>query len=261
MVINNSDRETRIISLQGGINFRDLGGYVGADGRRIRWRRLFRSGSTHVLSDADRRSLADLGIRTAVDLRSNQERQEHPHGLAGQNDVLYRGFDHNRAGGNLLRMLEQPQLEATHLHEGMVELYRELPYEFGDIYQQLFRTVAAGPLPLVFNCAAGKDRTGVAAALLLNALGVNWENIVADYLLSEQFVPDIIRIFRGTKAGQMLGQIDPLIVAPLFSVDRAYLEAMRGSIIARNGSFQDYYGSQLGLEPEIIERLRMRLLD
>jgi protein-tyrosine phosphatase len=258
--MSDSDPETRIIPLQGGINFRDLGGYAAAVGRRVRRHRLFRSGTTHSLSEVDRGRLAGLGIRAVVDLRSNWERQEHPHGLSGCAGVRYTAYDHERAGGDLMRMLEDPHLRAMHLRDAMIEHYRQLPYEFRDIYQQLFRSVAAGPLPLVFNCAAGKDRTGVAAALLLGALGVVWEDIMVDYLLTERFVPDIMRTFRSSRAGKMLSRWDTRAVAPLFGVDRAYLDAMREAIVARNGSIENYLLSELSLESDVLEALRRRLL-
>ncbi len=259
--MSNSDIQTRIVPLQGGINFRDLGGYAAAAGRRVRRGHLFRSGTTHSLSESDRLLLAGLGIRAVVDLRSNAERLEHPHGLAGYAEVLYTAYDHERMGGNLMRMLEDPDLQAVRLRDAMIEHYRHLPYEFSDVYQQLFRNVATGPLPLVFNCAAGKDRTGVAAALLLSALGVAWEDIMADYLLTSQFVPDILRTFRSSKAAKMLSRWNDVAVAPLFGVDPAYLDAMREAIVVRDGSIDNYFRSELALDSRVLEDLRQRLLD
>jgi protein-tyrosine phosphatase len=234
---------------------------VAAGGRRLRWCSLFRSGATHLLSDLDRKRLADLGIRTAVDLRSNWERQEYPHGLIGQEDLLYFVCDHNHVGGNLSQMLRHPGLEATNLRHAMIETYRELPYELSKVYRQLFRSVAAEPLPLVFNCAAGTDRTGVAAALLLGALGVSWEDVVADYLLTQKCVPKITRMIYASTSGANLQRFDAHEVAPLFIADRIYLEAMREAIVTRNGSIEGFLLSQLGLERQLLEALRERLLD
>lgn len=175
--------------------------------------------------------------------------------------MLYTACDHERLGGNLMSMLEDPDLQAMDLRDAMIEHYRQLPYELGNVYQQLFRNVAAGPLPLVFNCAAGKDRTGIAAALLLSALGVVWEDIMIDYLLSERFVPDILRMLDSSRAGKMLNRSNPQTIAPLFGVDRAYLDAMRQGIVARNGSIENYLLSELSLEPDVLEALRQRLLE
>jgi protein-tyrosine phosphatase len=261
-VVNESESRIRIIPLEGGINFRDLGGYSGAGGRRVRWNSVFRSGTIHVLTADDRTRLESLGIRAAIDLRSNWERQELPHGLLGEADVLYWAHDHDRVGGDLMRMLlRDPNAQAAHMHEAMLQLYQELPYHFSEAYRQLFKSVSAGALPLVFNCAAGKDRTGVAAALLLSALGVAWEDVMADYLLTEKVVPDIIRVFGGTRMGGILGRLGPQVSAPLFCVDRAYLDAMRHSIMSRSGSMENYCLSELRLESTVLETMRRRLLD
>lgn len=258
--MNSSDRDVRTVALEGGINFRDLGGYQGVAGRRTRWHCLFRSGTTHLLTPSDRKRLAEIGIRAVVDLRSNKERQEHPHGLMGQHNILYWANDYDHVGGNILQMLSDPHLDAAHLRDLMIELYRELPYVFSDAYRHLFHQATSGPLPLVFNCAAGKDRTGVAAALLLCALGVAWEDIVADYLLTEKFVPDILRIFRCSQMDTMSRRLSAHVVAPLFGADRAYLEAMREAITVRSGSIEEYFVSTLFLTGDMVDALRRRLL-
>jgi protein-tyrosine phosphatase len=258
--MDKSRHDLRVIALDGGLNFRDMGGYETGGGRRVRFRRLFRSGTTDALSPTDRTKLAKLGIRTVVDLRSNQERSELPHGLKDDARVVYHSYEHAREGGNLLRMLDRPDLEQTHLQSAMMHLYRELPYEFGDIYRQLFRKIADGALPLVFNCAAGKDRTGVAAALLLCAIGVSWEDVMTDYLLTAQFVPDIVRKFgRSTLRGR-LDRFAPAVVAPMFEARATYLEAMREAVVARSGSIDEYLHVDLGLGPGVLRDLREQLV-
>jgi protein-tyrosine phosphatase len=142
----------------------------------------------------------------------------------------------------------------------MAQLYRELPYQFTEIYRELFHVLARGPLPMVFNCAAGKDRTGVAAALLLTALGVAWEDIEADYLLTQQFVADIKNLVIGSRWGRRLTRLDPVTIAPLFGVDTSYLTAMREAILDRSGSFERYFQNDLQLEPALLQELRERLL-
>jgi protein-tyrosine phosphatase len=252
--------DPRIIALTGGVNFRDLGGYTGAGGRCIRWQHLYRSGATHLLDAAARQQLRDMGIRVAVDFRSTAEQREHPHGLSGMPEVTYLAAPHGGLGGNLMQMLAEPALEAAHLRAEMLQLYRTIPFDFGGVFQLLFRGAAHGPLPLVFSCAAGKDRTGVAAALLLRALGVSWAQIEADYLLTERFVPDIMRALRPSHAGRRLAQVDPGVIAPVFSADREYLHAMRTAIEERCGSLETYFNIELQLEPGVIETLRERLL-
>jgi protein-tyrosine phosphatase len=215
---------------------------------------------THSLNDQDRISLGDLGIRTVIDLRSNGERQGRPHGLLGWQGIQYWAHDHDRIGGNLTQVLANPDLETGHLHTAMLELYRQLPYDFIEAYRQIFLTVASGQVPLVFNCAAGKDRTGAAAALLLAVLGVAWEDILADYMLTEQFVPDIVRAFRASETSDRLGRLGPDAVATLFGVAPIYLEAMRESLIERSGSLENYLLTELNLPSIVLETVRARLL-
>jgi|SRR5271155_809802 len=163
---------TRVPKLAGALNFRDMGGYRTTDGRTIRWNQLYRSGTTHAMTPADLAELRSLGVRYSYDLRSNSERHECPSQLAGVKDIDYRCHHHDKVPGNVSRILRDPNVRAEQSRELMVSLYRQLPYEFKDAFHALFEYLVDGRLPLVFNCAAGKDRTGVAAALVLGALGV-----------------------------------------------------------------------------------------
>jgi protein-tyrosine phosphatase len=250
----------RIVQLQGGINFRDLGGYQTMSGLHVRWKQIFRSGTTHLLTDADRTRLLNLGIRSVVDLRSVKERDQYPHALLGRPGVDYFALDHDRAAGNVLKMLRKQDLSVAELHVAALNSYRNLPYESLAIFKQLFSSVAGGALPLVFNCSAGKDRTGVAAALLLSALGVAWEDTVSDYMLSQPFSRDIERAFRLPDAEDIFKHLPSEVVATVFRVDRLYIEAMRESLIERSGSIEQYLSSDLGLSAPTIERIRQTLL-
>jgi protein-tyrosine phosphatase len=259
-VVPDDELRRRVIPLAGGVNFRDLGGYQSTDGRRVRWQTIFRSGTTHLLCEEDRARLADVNIRTIVDLRSNRERQRYPHGLLGSPGVLYWAHDHERAAGNLHRMLKDRHVRAPQLREAMINLYQTLPYEFIHLFKELLSRLSFGPLPLAFNCAAGKDRTGVAAALVLSALGVPWEEVLRDYMLTERCVPDIIRIFESPAADVIVAPEDPEVIPTVFGVDPLYLEAMRDSLMKRSGSIARYLGSDVGLDPSALDHLRQRLL-
>jgi protein-tyrosine phosphatase len=253
--------KSRVIPLEGGLNFRDLGGYRGASGRLTRWRCLFRSGTTHLLTPTDLERVAELKIRAVMDLRSQSERQEHPHGLCREPKMMYSAHDYESVAGNLAKMLVDPAFDATQARTAMIDLYAEMPYEFAPVYRQLFLHASTGPLPLLFNCAAGKDRTGVAAALLLSAVGVDWGDIVADYLVTQTVVPHIIRILHSSKSSEALKGLSAQVLSPLVGVDRAYLDAMREAIIIRSGSIEDYLLSQLNLNLDVLGALRQRILD
>ena len=258
--MTNLDHPQRFITLRGCVNFRDLGGYLGEGGRPIRWGLVFRSGSTHQLDEADRTRLAGLGIRTVIDLRSSRERDEYPHALAGLPDVAYWAAEHDHASGNLSRMLKDSTVDEQRMGLVLCQVYRTLPYEFSDAYRHFLSSLAFAPLPLAFNCAAGKDRTGVAAALLLSALGVAWDDIVADYLLSERAKDEVMRLYGWTEAKVAAEGYNPRAVGTLLGVDARYLQAMHEEVIRRSGSIEGYLLSELGLDASVIEAVRARLL-
>jgi protein-tyrosine phosphatase len=253
--------KSRVIALQGGLNFRDLGGYSGASGRLTRWRHLFRSGTPHLLTSADRERLAELNIQTVVDLRSNSERQQNLHPLFGQPGLSYWAHDYDGVTANLMKMIVGGELDAARARAAMVDLYRDLPYELTAIYRQLFLSVSRCPLPLLFNCAAGKDRTGVAAALLLSTVGVDWQDVVADYLLTQSAVSDIVRSLHLSDSNAALQALSPPVLMTLVGVDQAYLEGMRDAIITRSGSLENYLTSELRLDPDVLAAVRERILD
>jgi Tyrosine phosphatase family len=162
---------TRAPKLVGGLNFRDMGGYATIDGRCVRWNKLYRSGTTHAMTSADMARIASFGIRFACDLRSNTERRRHRSKLDGAANIEYRSFGHDKLEGDLARYLQMPNKRPEQSRELMMSVYQKLPYDFREPYRALFVHLANADLPLVFNCAAGKDRTGIAAALVFTALG------------------------------------------------------------------------------------------
>src|SRR5512144_2600872 len=146
----------RRIELEGCLNFRDLGGYPTRDGRRVRWRRLFRSDGLHLLTAADiRRLREEIGLAEVIDLRSTTE-------LASE--------------GRGMLAAEPLRFHHVPLFDGEVREQRARAAEI---------TLAEASGPAVFHCAAGKDRTGVISAILLALLDVPDEVIVADYAATQ----------------------------------------------------------------------------
>lgn len=176
----------RVLPLERGSNFRDLGGYQAADGRHVRWGRIFRSGAMPLLSDADIRYFASLGIGTVVDLRATEERELAPDAVLGQPGLRYFARDYSMAsifgrlmpapGGNAAA----PGQEAS----GMSLLYRDWLVSLAPQFREMFASLLAGKGGLVYHCSAGQDRTGIGSALILAALGVPRDVILADYHLS-----------------------------------------------------------------------------
>jgi len=171
-------------------NFRHFGGYATQDGKRVSNGVLYRSQAFAGATEEDLEFLSGLGIRLVCDLRSELERRDGqdrwPVGtpparlfLDLRNDV--------RAGHNELIDTIRSQPNPTGVHRGMMLVYRGMPAAFAPVLPQLFEhLLEPAHLPMVIHCHAGKDRTGFICAVILAALGVDREHIVADYLLTAQ---------------------------------------------------------------------------
>ena len=157
-----------------------MGGYPTADGRRTRWRTLLRTDSLDLLPEASQTALLDLGLRQAIDLRWPSELASAPSVFRDSPRVVYRSIP----------LLAYEEDDPTP-HLGLVGMYRRILDERGAHLVEVVRAVI-GPegTPVAIGCAAGKDRTGVAIAIILSALGVPREMVVADYALSAGFFAD-----------------------------------------------------------------------
>jgi protein-tyrosine phosphatase len=252
---------TRIPPLVGALNFRDLGGYLGADGRKTRWNTLFRSGTTHAMTPEDVALLSAYGIRYAYDLRSNEERRAYPTRLREIAELEYRFRDHDQLTGDIGRLLNSPDTGAEHSRQFMISMYRRLPYEFEGAFRSLFQFLSDGDLPLVFNCTAGKDRTGVAAALVLTALGVARETVLEDYLLTEQFLDRSYQLVLGKNNMTQFGGTDLVLWEPLMRAHPEYLNAMFDRLQESHGSVEGYFRERLAIDAKTLGPMRDNLLD
>ncbi|WP_158244429.1 MULTISPECIES: tyrosine-protein phosphatase [unclassified Pseudomonas] len=174
--------------LAGAPNFRDLGGYRTRNGRRLRYNLVFRSEGLAELTRDDLEVVRKLGIRLICDLRSEREREQVPTRWPENSPVNTLHLDiaaDLRAEYAVMSelLLASPSTEGA--NQAMLTTYRQFPTAFAGRLPQFFEQILAGSnLPLVFHCAAGKDRTGFVAALLLTALEVPLDDIIEDYLLT-----------------------------------------------------------------------------
>ncbi|HKX94861.1 MAG TPA: tyrosine-protein phosphatase [Methylibium sp.] len=168
-------------------NLRDLGGLVGAGGRRIAAGRLYRSSHLHALTPDDEPVLAALGIRTVVDFRGVDERAlALSRGLRPEIQELHLPIE-PRGLGALRELRKAGNVEESAVVELMHNAYRRFVLQHAPVYAALLaRLQQQDSLPLVFHCTAGKDRTGMAAVIILLALGVSREAIVQDFMLSNE---------------------------------------------------------------------------
>jgi protein-tyrosine phosphatase len=184
----------RLVPLEGSVNFRDLGGWRTPDGRRVRAGRVFRSDALHQLSAADVERLRDgLGLRTLIDLRSSHEVTSEGRGPLALPPVRYHHlpfFD-----GAARDRARRPA-------GGLGEIYFLMLRSAREPIVRAVETLAASRGAAVFQCAAGKDRTGVLAAVVLGSLGVLDEDIVEDYACTRRALPRILERLRASEAYQ-----------------------------------------------------------
>lgn len=216
-------------------NARDLGGLVGAEGRRVRHGRLYRSGNPALASDADLQRLQALGLDMVVDFRSPGEKSP-GEAAFGQR---FRWQAVPVLEGSMAMDVLMPRLRAStpaQMDAFMLEVYRDFPVRYRAAFGGFMQTVQGGQT-LLFHCTAGKDRTGFAALLLLAALGVGQDDILANYLESNQRNAQ----FNAAALAQMRGLgIDAAVMMPLLEVRASYLEASMQAIDAGWGSVGNY---------------------
>jgi protein-tyrosine phosphatase len=235
-------------------NFRDLGGIRSLDGRKLRRNILFRSGDLHSVSDEDVEKMNRLGLAMIIDFRSPREREKRPHRtIPSVKEVVH------------LPIFDAPRdLAAKYVGEGngeglgklLVDEYRRIVITYIPEYRQFMHEMAHNPnLPAVFQCSAGKDRTGLAAIFLLTALGVGMKEILHDYFLTNIYAQaharEIISILNNDGH-------DGELMRPMLEVRQEYLDAGFETINAKFGSLENYVFEELGAERE---KLRSRFLE
>ena len=258
--IVDDDLAKRLLPLEGGVNFRDMGGYRGADGRRVRWGRLFRSGHTAALSERDREVVAALDIRVCCDFRREDEHVIEPTRLPPSTRIVGLTVDPGSTGSFFQQVAERGAGPAD-----MAAFMEEINREFVRHHAPQFRRMLGELLALedggfMINCAAGKDRTGFGAAMILAALGVAEDDIVADYLLSGRYFPidrEMDRVLRkyGGEAG---GRLDPQLIRPMMETRREYIEAALEAIRRDYGSLERFLDEAMGVGPAERRELRER---
>jgi protein-tyrosine phosphatase len=259
----------RHVPLAGQPNFRDLGGYAAGDGRRIKWGAVYRSGELSQLSDDDLGKLGELGIRTVVDFRSPEE-------------VAARGQGRLPSGAQLVPL----PIASTDMFSKLIPMFLEgdfsqvppdlleqvnrmLVREFTEEYASLLHALSdPGNRPLVFHCTQGKDRAGFGAAMVLSALGVPWETVLDDYLLSNHFRKEendkmlgMIRGFASNHGGPEGEEVAFSRVEGLLYVKEQSLQAAHAEIIDRHGSVEGFIIEGLGCSADGLAQLRDDLLE
>jgi protein tyrosine/serine phosphatase len=240
------------VELEGCFNFRDLGGYRSADGRRLRTGQVFRSDGLQRLTHDDLDHLRRVvGLAAVIDLRSSEERDEDGLGGIADHATIHHVplFERSRSQARSLALTDMPP--------NMGELYFLMLTAAREPIVQVVKLLADFESPAVFHCAAGKDRTGVISALLLSLLGIPEETIVADYAFSRQNIDRINARLRESATYQRL--MDDLPEGA-YDADPAAMLLFLDRVRERHGSFSDW-AEGAGIDRATRERLAARLLE
>jgi protein-tyrosine phosphatase len=249
----------RLVVLEGSMNFRDLGGYRTDDGGRTRWGRVFRSDALHALTVEDVALVGQLGLRVVYDLRHEVERSKQPSVLP--DDVRAEVLSIGGAAGEQREITER--ILAGEL-DGIDDAF------MADVYEQMAARDAATfvrlltgltdheGLPALFHCTAGKDRTGMAAMLLLAVLGVGDEVILDDYELTGRYWTE--RRIAGLRPRFERAGIEIERFQSLFSAPRSAMAGVLASLHERHGTIERYLVEAGGMAPEVGDELRRLLV-
>jgi len=251
----------RLLRLQGGRNFRDLGGYRAADGRHVKWNMLFRSGSMYGLTEADYAALGKRGIRVVCDFRDTRERASEPVNWPAAHAPRILSDDYLLDSASYLPAGDMKSWTAEKARAAMIASYPGMLRRFHDQYRRMFTELLAGHAPLAFNCSAGKDRTGVAAALLLTALGVPRETVIADYLLTNRYLDHRKMLASPASAASPWAHVPPDVMAAMSAADRRYIEAALAVLDRHPGGAAGWLRDEMGLSRADLIRLRNTYLE
>ncbi len=255
----------RKLPMDGAHNFRDLGGYETSDGRRLKWGMLYRSDKLSDISPTDEQYMEKLGIRRIVDFRAPIEREEEPNRIAPDSSiaVINQPIAVDAAAVDHVKdRIAASDVTAAEMGQLLVDANRQMVEQFTPVYREWMQSLLnTDNYPSLFHCTAGKDRTGLAAALAMYAVGVPMETIYEDYLLTNTYTADHIERMVNLIEMGTLFKANSDAVRALFAVDRAYLGEAFKAMEEHYGSVDAYLSEGLGIGPEERQRLREILLE
>lgn len=251
------DTPSRLVALEGAYNFRDLGGYPAVGGRLTRWGLLYRSDTLHELTPGDVAHLRRRGLRTVVDLRTERELATTGRGPLAPEPVAFRHLAVVREGEG--RSAEGEALAApAPVGDDLAERYLwYLDVGRSALVEALGLLGHPAHYPLVFHCAAGKDRTGVLAALVLGILGVPADVIVADYVITAERLELIMDRYR---ADPGVAERMARVPASRFGVESSTMERFLEGLEERHGGARAW-ALGAGVPAPALEAMAAQLLE
>lgn len=254
----------RLLPLEGIENFRDFGGYLGADGRLMRSGRFWRSAHHGRATPADLSAIAALNLTAVVDLRRPNERDAEPSLRPASFSAQIIACDlGDRAEAPHVAFLRDTDLTPASVDAFFLDYYGKAPFEprHPILFRRYFEALVAGDATVLIHCTAGKDRTGLLAALTHHVLGVHRDDAISDFLLTNTAARVEARAPTVAKAlAESLGKVpSDLTVRMFLGVDGKYLDAALTAITRERGSLEAYLGD-LGVDGLATKHLRAHYL-
>ena len=271
--------DKRVLALDGVHNFRDFGGYAVSGGGRLKRGLLWRSGQHFGASDADLAAIEGLGLADVFDLRSSIEREKHPcrrpEGFGARIFIsddpvhisevtLVAPAAEQHAAPHLAAAAGKRRSTAEDIRAGMCRSYRGIAFrpELVAMIRDQIAVLAEARGPSLVNCMAGKDRTGIAVAMIQLAAGVHRDDVFADYLLTNTAGDPEARIAAGGAAISAVARgLDEDVVRAVMAVEAEYLENAFAAIAEKHGSIDGYLREVLGADDALRDRLRGALAE
>ncbi len=258
--------QDRVKSFDNIRNFRDFGGYQGAEGKMIRTGALFRSAQFGEASPADLTALDAYNIKVQADLRRPDERERHGHRWPVNGVHVISSEKGSATQAPHVRFMTEVAVDAEQARDWMTDYYREAPFKAQHVETYSAWFVALANLEdgeaAVVNCAAGKDRTGILCALTHHVLGVDRDTIFADYELTNEAakvaerLPEAARQFNA-----YIGKDYPdAVYHPFVGVDGVFLDAALESIVTKSGGIDTYLAETLNVGDKQVEALQEKFL-
>jgi protein-tyrosine phosphatase len=248
-IVYNSKRP---IKLEGGSNFRDLGGYPAKKGKHVKWGHIYRSADVSKLTENDFKTLTNLHLETVCDLRGPDELKTNPdrlpEGIYSIN--LPAGSENVKVGMNYATMNRDSMMNA------MYSRTDHLKAKYKPMFEQLL--TLPNNKSLMFHCTAGKDRTGVGAAMILSALGVDKKYVIADYEATNFYWKDAReKMMQGmAKTGMSETSLKSMLAA-----NPKYIETFLNTIVTKYGSMNNFLKQEMEMDDEKIAKLKELYLE
>jgi protein-tyrosine phosphatase len=258
-VFSNALPGERVIHLKGTTNTRDIGGYQTSGPGTLRWGQIIRSDNLSRLTASDFQKLEEIGLKTVIDLRTQKEHDQSPTVWMGDNPPRFFHFPVGDANNNWFtaqrKMMKRNRFTQEQSLEHMVEGYRMIAEEGTSSYQKLMELVLdESNWPVLIHCNAGKDRSGVGIALILETLGVDRETIMEEYLLTNEISrieEKAVLLSKESKNFSRGNRFSKGVSAsawlPIVGVRAEMLEAFYASVDEKYGSM-DAFLTELGVD-------------